>query len=36
MHDAARDLQAAFIMAQLDPLRARPILRVQAPGASLT
>jgi hypothetical protein len=28
MHDAARDFQAAFIIAQLDPLRALPILRV--------
>jgi Domain of unknown function (DUF6456) len=28
MHDAGRDLQAAFILAQLDPLRALPILRV--------
>jgi hypothetical protein len=28
MHDAARDFQAAFIVAQLDPLRAIPILRV--------
>jgi hypothetical protein len=32
MHDAARDFQAAFIMAQLDPLRARPILRVPGTG----
>ena len=31
MHDAARDFQAAFIVAQLDPLRALPVLRV--PGA---
>jgi hypothetical protein len=31
MHDAAQDFQAAFIVAQLDPLRALPILRV--PGA---
>src|SRR5262245_10339880 len=31
MHDAGRDFQAAFILAQLDPLRALPILRV--PGA---
>ena len=30
MHDAGRDFQAAFILAQLDPLRALPILR--APG----
>ena len=28
MHDAGRDFQAAFIFAQLDPLRALPILRV--------
>jgi hypothetical protein len=27
MHDAGRDFQAAFIIAQLDPLRALPILR---------
>jgi hypothetical protein len=32
MHDAARDFQAAFILAQLDPLRAIPLLRV--PGSS--
>jgi hypothetical protein len=31
MHDAAKDFQAAFIIAQLDPLRALPVLRV--PGA---
>jgi hypothetical protein len=31
MHDAAKDFQASFIVAQLDPLRALPILRV--PGA---
>jgi len=31
MHDAAKDFQAAFIVAELDPLRALPILRV--PGA---
>jgi hypothetical protein len=31
MHDAAKDFQAAFILAQLDPLRALPVLRV--PGA---
>jgi hypothetical protein len=30
MHDAAKDFQAAFIVANLDPLRALPILR--APG----
>jgi hypothetical protein len=28
MHDAAKDFQTAFIMANLDPLRALPILRV--------
>jgi hypothetical protein len=28
MHDAARDFQANFIIANLDPLRAIPILRV--------
>jgi hypothetical protein len=32
MHDAGRDLQAAFIVAQLDPLRAMPILRVPGTG----
>jgi hypothetical protein len=32
MHDAARDLQAAFIIAQLDPLRALQILRVPGTG----
>jgi hypothetical protein len=32
MHDAARDFQAAFIVAQLDPLRALPILRVPGTG----
>jgi hypothetical protein len=31
MHDAAQDFQAAFIVANLDPLRALPIVRV--PGA---
>jgi hypothetical protein len=31
MHDAAKDFQASFIVAQLDPLRALPVLRV--PGA---
>jgi hypothetical protein len=31
MHDAAKDFQAGFIIANLDPLRAVPILRV--PGA---
>jgi hypothetical protein len=28
MHDAARDLQASFTVAQFDPLRGLPILRV--------
>jgi hypothetical protein len=32
MHDAAKDFQAAFIVAQLDPLRAVPILRVPGTG----
>jgi hypothetical protein len=32
MHDAARDFQAFFIVAQLDPLRAVPIVRVPATG----
>jgi hypothetical protein len=32
MHDAACDLQAAFIIANLDPLRAVPILRVPGIG----
>src|SRR5919106_3524849 len=32
MHDAGRDFQAAFILAQLDPLRALPILRVPGTG----
>jgi hypothetical protein len=32
MHDAARDFQAAFIIANLDPLRALPILRVPGTG----
>ena len=32
MHDAARDFQAAFIIAQLDPIRAMPILRVPGTG----
>ena len=36
MHDTARDFQAAFIIAQLDPLRALPILGCRGPGASLT
>jgi hypothetical protein len=31
MYDAARDFQAAFVIAQLEPLRALPMLRV--PGA---
>ena len=32
MHDAARDFQASFIIAQLDPLRALPIVRVPGTG----
>jgi hypothetical protein len=32
MYDAAKDFQAAFIVANLDPLRALPILRV--PGTA--
>jgi Domain of unknown function (DUF6456) len=32
MHDAARDFQAAFIVANLDPIRAIPILRVPGTG----
>jgi hypothetical protein len=32
MHDAAKDFQAAFIIANLDPIRALPILRVPATG----
>jgi hypothetical protein len=32
MHDAAKDFQAAFIVAQLDPLRALPVLRVPGTG----
>ena len=32
MHDAAHDFQAAFIVANLDPLRALPILRVPGTG----
>jgi hypothetical protein len=32
MHDAARDFQAAFVIAQFDPLRAIPIMRV--PGTA--
>ena len=32
MHDAARDLEANFIVAQLDPLRALPILQVPGTG----
>ena len=32
MHDAATDFQAAFIVANLDPLRALPILRVPGTG----
>ena len=32
MHDAAKDFQAAFIVANLDPLRAIPIMRVPGTG----
>jgi hypothetical protein len=32
MHDAAKDFQAAFIVGQLDPLRALPIVRVPGTG----
>jgi hypothetical protein len=32
MHDAARDFQAVFIVANLDPLRAVPIVRVPGTG----
>jgi hypothetical protein len=32
MHDAGRDFQAAFTLAQLDPLRALPVLRVPGTG----
>ena len=32
MHDAAKDLQAAFIVANFDPLRALPVLRVPGTG----
>ena len=32
MHDAARDFQANFILASLDPLRALPVLRVPGTG----
>ena len=32
MHDAAKDFQASFIVAQLDSLRAMPLLRVPGTG----
>lgn len=32
MHDAARDLQAAFVVASLDPLRAIPLTRIPGTG----
>src|SRR5919106_5173161 len=32
MHDVAKDLEAAFIVANFDPLRAVPILRVPGTG----
>jgi hypothetical protein len=35
MHDAAKDFQAAFIIANLDPIRALPILRVTGTGSEL-
>jgi hypothetical protein len=34
MHNAARDLRAAIIVANLDPLRAVPVLRVPGTGVS--
>ena len=35
MHDAARDFQASFTIAQLDPLRALPVARVTGTGHEL-
>jgi hypothetical protein len=35
MHDAAKDFQAAFIVANFDPLRALPIVRVPGTGRDL-
>jgi hypothetical protein len=35
MHDAAKDFEAAFIIANLDPLRALPVLRVPGTGRDL-
>ena len=35
MHDAAKDFHTAFIVANLDPLRALPILRVPGVGREL-
>ena len=32
MHDVAKDFQAVFIVANLDPLRALPVLRVPGTG----
>jgi hypothetical protein len=32
MHDAAKDFQASFIVANLDPIRALPMLRVPGTG----
>jgi hypothetical protein len=32
MHDAAKDFQASFILANLDPIKALPILRVPGTG----
>jgi hypothetical protein len=34
MYDAARDFQAAFVIAQLEPLRALPMLRVPGAGGA--
>ena len=35
MHNAARDFQASFVVANLDPIRALPILRVPGNGREL-
>jgi hypothetical protein len=35
MHDAAKDFQATFIVANLDPLRALPMVRVPGTGCDL-
>ena len=34
MYNAARDFQAAFVIAQLEPLRALPMLRVPGAGGA--